>query len=131
MKKAVVFLLSVFLYANGLNWYSDYKQAFNDAKIQNKIVMVDISKHDCPPCEFMKNNVMSGKEVQEILDKDFILVDYYADADKLPEMFRKHYFNFTPAILFYDKNGNFIKGVYGATSYVRFLNVLQTLTKGK
>jgi thioredoxin-related protein len=131
MKKLFFLVISVFLFAQGLNWYSDYKKAFDVAKKENKIVMVDISKHDCPPCEFMKENVMSGKAVQNLLQKDFVLVDYYADTQDIPEKFRKHYFNFTPAILFYTGDGEFIKGVYGATSYDRFLNELKTVVKGK
>jgi thioredoxin-related protein len=131
MKKLLFLFIGVFLFASNLNWYSDYKQAFSIAAKEHKLVMVDISKHDCPPCEFMKQNVMSGKEVQNLLQKYFVLVDYFADTEDIPEKFRKHYFNFTPAILFYTPDGKYIEGVYGATSYEHFLNVLKNLTKGK
>ncbi|AZV46979.1 hypothetical protein C3L23_06750 [Nautilia sp. PV-1] len=130
MKKLIFLFISVFLFAQNLNWYSDYQKAFNVAKKEHKLVMVDISKHDCPPCDFMKQNVMSGKEVKDILLKNFVLVDYYADTDNIPEKFRKHFFNFTPAIQFYTADGKFIRGVYGATSYENFLSVLKQIVKG-
>jgi len=130
MKKLFFLLLGVYLFASNLNWYSDYKKAFEVAKKENKYVMVDISKHDCPPCEFMKDTVMSGGDVVKILNSKFVLVEYYADADDIPEKFRKHYFNFTPAILFYTNDGKFITGVYGDTSYTHFLEELKKIIKG-
>jgi thioredoxin-related protein len=131
MKKLVFLLVCVFLFAQNLNWYSDYQKAFNAAKKEHKLVMIDISKHDCPPCDFMKQNVMGARDVKNILIKNFVLVDYYADTESIPEKFRKHYFNFTPAILFYTSDGKYIKGVYGATSYEHFLSILKKIVKGK
>jgi len=112
-----------------LKWLTNYKKAFDIAKKENKIVMIDISKHDCPPCEFMKEVVMSGKEVKYILNKYFVLVSYY--PENIPEKFRKQYFNFTPAILFYSKDGKFIKGIYGARPYKVFLKELKEIINKK
>jgi len=130
MKKLIFLFLGVLIYAANMNWYSDYKKAFDTAKKEHKFVLVDISKHECPPCEFMKENVMSGGEIENILKEKFVLVDYYADSEDIPQKFRSHYFNFTPAILFYSSEGKYISGIYGATSYGHFLSVLKKITKG-
>jgi len=132
MKKVVLFFAAAVLFAQSLNWYSDYKKAFKAAKEQNRLVLVDISKTDCPPCEFMKNVVMDEKgEVNTILKNRFVLVKYVVPKNDIPEKFKKHYFDFTPAILIYDKNGRFLKAVYGATSYENFLKDLKSVLKGK
>jgi uncharacterized protein YyaL (SSP411 family) len=120
------------MYASNLNWYSDAKKAFEIAKKENKLVLVDISKDDCPPCEFMKDVVMDEKgEVNKLLKKEFVLLEYTVGKDKIPEKFRKHFFNFTPAILIYNKNSKLIKTVYGATSYKMFLSDLKSALKEK
>ena len=130
MKKLIFLLFTGVLFASNLNWYSDYRKAFEIAKNEHKYVIVDISKHDCPPCEFMKETVFSGGDVFKLLQKKFILVSIYADSGDIPDKFRKHYFNFTPAILFYNDKGRFIKGVYGARSYKEFLKDLKEVLKG-
>jgi len=112
-----------------LKWYKNYKKAFKIAQKNNKLVMIDISKHNCSACEYMREMVFNNNEVKTILKNKFVLVKYY--SNEVPKKFRSEYFNFAPTILFYNKNGKLIDEIYGASPYKKFLNELTKIIKGK
>lgn len=64
-------------FANTLEgWSTDLEKAFEDAKKQNKPVLVEFTGSDwCPPCIAMRKNVFSKKEFVDAASKKFILVE--------------------------------------------------------
>jgi thiol:disulfide interchange protein len=64
-------------FANTLEgWSTDLEKAFEDAKKQNKPVLVEFTGSDwCPPCIAMRKNVFSKKEFVTAASKNFILVE--------------------------------------------------------
>jgi thioredoxin-related protein len=130
MKKLIIFL-SVFLFAfevGKVNWLRDYKEAEKLALRENKIIMVDISKHNCPPCIYMEKKVYSNEKVAKYIQKNFIPLFYYADTDKIPFFPIGQYFTeVAPSILFIDKNGNLVYRVIGPREAREFLKILKKI----
>ncbi|QCT94354.1 thioredoxin family protein [Caminibacter mediatlanticus TB-2] len=125
MKKIILILVVSFIFGLNINNY-DYKKAFDIAKKENKIVLVNIIKKDCRYCNYMKI-VMNKTEIKNFLNNYFVLLIYY--PYELPEIFKKEYFNFVPTFLFYNKNGKLIKTIYGARSYEKFFKELKKIKK--
>lgn len=57
-------------------WGADVEKAFEQAKKENKPVLVEFTGSDwCPPCIAVRKAVLSKKEFYEKASKDFILVE--------------------------------------------------------
>jgi thiol:disulfide interchange protein len=57
-------------------WTTDLDQAFKQAKIHKKSILVEFTGSDwCPPCIALRNNVFSKPEFVTEASKNFILVE--------------------------------------------------------
>jgi protein disulfide-isomerase len=57
-------------------WLTDYKQAQQEAKAQNKPLLIEFTGSDwCPPCILMKKEVFTSPEFQSYAAKNFILLE--------------------------------------------------------
>lgn len=57
-------------------WTTDLTKAFEQAKAENKSVLVEFTGSDwCPPCMAMRKNVFSKKEFVDAASKKFVLVE--------------------------------------------------------
>ena len=57
-------------------WTTDLEKAFEQAKAENKSVLVEFTGSDwCPPCIAMRKNVFTKKEFVDAASKNFILVE--------------------------------------------------------
>lgn len=86
MMKAITWLASVTVGVAALTatafatapegWSTDLDKALEQAKAENKSVLVEFTGSDwCPPCIAMRKNVFSKKEFVEAASKKFILVE--------------------------------------------------------
>lgn len=57
-------------------WTTDLTKALEQAKAENKSVLVEFTGSDwCPPCMAMRKNVFSKKEFVDAASKKFVLVE--------------------------------------------------------
>lgn len=57
-------------------WSTDLDKAIEQAKAENKSVLVEFTGSDwCPPCIAMRKNVFSKKEFVDAASKKFVLVE--------------------------------------------------------
>jgi thiol:disulfide interchange protein len=57
-------------------WETDLDKAIEQARTENKSVLVEFTGSDwCPPCIMMRKNVFSKKEFIEAASKKFVLVE--------------------------------------------------------
>jgi thioredoxin-related protein len=57
-------------------WHTDLDKAIEQAKKENKSVLVEFTGSDwCPPCIAMRKNVFSKKEFIDAASKKFVLVE--------------------------------------------------------
>lgn len=67
------------------NVMNNYEQALALAKEQNKPLLIDFTGWACVNCRRMEENVWTVPEVQELIEKNFVLVSLYVDdRQKLP-----------------------------------------------
>ncbi len=113
MKKIVLVLLvlvsSVFA---EINWVG-YDAAFEQAKKDNKVVMVMLSKEGCPACEYMIDIVFEDDNVIEEFNKDFIGVHLDIHEDYVPEDLT---YIGTPTFYFLNKYGRKLDRIDGGAN---------------
>jgi thioredoxin-related protein len=62
--------------ADKFEWLTDYKQAQQEAKAQNKPLLIEFTGSDwCPPCILLKKEVFTSPEFQSYAAKNFILLE--------------------------------------------------------
>jgi thioredoxin-related protein len=125
MKKIILILLMLLTSAFAEGFYS-YKEALEDAKSENKVVMVFLTQVGCPSCEYMKTKVFRDSEVEKKLSDEFIVVELDIHADNVPAKFK---YIGTPTFYFVDKKGEIIDGIYGGLKTKSFLKELRLVSK--
>lgn len=114
-----------------VNWAMNYDVAVNLAKSQNKLIMIDISKSDCPPCKYLATKVYTDDEVASYINKHFVPLFYLVDKDNLPVIVENYFTGTTPTIMFLDPNGKLIYNMIGARPPKAFLNTLKSVVGDK
>ena len=124
MKKTLLALLFV---ASSLlaemNW-TTYDKAFEQAKAEDKIVMVLISRSDCGVCEYMKAQVFIEKAIIEKFNKRFVGVEFMKDKVSVPEHLE---FIGTPTFHFLDSKGNKLSMITGGKNAKSFSKALDSI----
>ena len=114
-----------------INWAMNYESAVNLAKSQNKLIMIDISKTDCTPCEYLAMEVYSDDKIANYINKHFIPLFYLVDKDKLPVIVQNYFTGTTPTIMFLEPNGKLVYSMIGARPPKVFLNILKSVAEDK
>jgi len=131
MRKIIFFLAATFLFAldwsGKVNWAMSYDLAKQLAKKQNKLIIVDVSLTNCPPCKYLATKVYTNNEVTEFINKNFIPVFYLAYQDTLPVEVQNYFTGSTPTIMFIKPNGELIYSFIGARPPKVFLEILKTV----
>ena len=108
---AVAFATSAF--ATPLEgWSADLAKALEQAKKENKAVLVEFTGSDwCPPCMAMRKNVFSQKEFVTAASKKFVLVEIDLPRgdpktkEKNQPLLEKHKVEAFPTVLLMDADG--------------------------
>lgn len=127
-------LLLVFLFACtvGISYaQSDYKTVIEQAKSQNKIVLLDFYTDWCIPCKQMEKHIFSQKRVDEILDKNFIKLRVDAEKGEGIDLARNYNVTGYPTLIFVTGEDKEIGRLYGAPSNVNFFLEVMNIVQGK
>ena len=63
--------------------FSDYDEAINYARKNNKPLLLDFTGYGCVNCRKMEASVWTNPDIAELLNKEFVLVSLYVD-DRTP-----------------------------------------------
>jgi len=63
----------------GFNPYFDYDEGLAYAKKVHKPVMIDFTGHACVNCRKMEANVWPDKQVSQMINQDYVLIQLYVD----------------------------------------------------
>ncbi len=114
---------------------NEYKQALEQARSENKLVLVTFTGYACTNCHWMKANMFPRPEIADAT-KDLILVELYTDGtdkesdenQKLED--EKLASNSMPYYAIFDANGNVLAKFDGLTrdaqEFLRFLKTRST-----
>ena len=120
-------------------WSTHIKEAFQQAKKEDKLVLVEFTGSDwCPPCIMMRKEVFSKKEFVEGASKDFVLLELdFPKKSETPtpkkhiRFAKQHKVSGYPTIVIFDAErqevSRFIASRY--TTPEKFLAHLQTVLK--
>lgn len=131
MKKFFLVLVGVFLFGfdwgGKVNWAISYNMAKNIAQSEHKLVMVDVSLSECPPCKYLASKVYTNDKVANYINSHFIPVFYLADKDEIPVEVQNYFTGSTPTILFIEPNGELFYRMIGARPPQDFLLILKAV----
>lgn len=118
-------LLTVSLFAAGINFEKDLDAAKQKAISQNKTLMIMYSTPTCPECNYMKKKVFKDKEIISYTNENFVsvIMDIKEDEKILPYKFIG-----IPTIYFADaKNMKLLSKKIGGTREAQFLDILKNV----
>ena len=104
--------------------YTDLFDAYDEAKAQNKIVMIMLSQKGCPGCAYMEDIVFTNTDVAKKLQEDYIVVHLDVHEDSIPEGIE--YFA-TPTFYFLDADEKVLKRLNGGENVKKFSETLSAL----
>jgi thiol:disulfide interchange protein DsbD len=104
------------------------------AKAAGKPVFLDYYATWCTDCNLMKKSVFSDSQVQQYMRNNFVAIqaDVTDQFDKRTQPMKDKFGVFgPPAFLFFDRNGNLVKKVYGLLSKDEFMALANTTAEHK
>lgn len=66
----------------GLNCFKDFDEGLNQARENNKAILLDFTGWACVNCRKMEENVWSKPEIHDLLKNDFVIISLYVDDRK-------------------------------------------------
>jgi thiol:disulfide interchange protein DsbD len=111
-----------------LPWISDLEAGKNQAKLENKIMMIDTYADWCVACKELDKYTFSSPEVSEKL-KSFILVKLdFTKKDEANEALRKSLGVIgMPTVIFFNPDGTEIKRFFGFKKKDEFLEIIASM----
>jgi len=128
MKKilSLVLLLSLSLLSsskmNTLGYFSNFDEAIAQAKKENKMVMMIMTKDGCPWCKKLKESVLLQDQVSSRIKNEFVALILNRDTDMYPSYYKTKY---TPTTYFIDANSE--EEVWSNIGYAKKKDFLETL----
>ena len=119
-----IFLAFVALQAAG-NLYS-FKEGITQSKKSGKPLLVYFYSENCPYCRQMDTYVLSDKEVETFINRNFVYSTVDIDNDEGDLISEKYRLHVTPSFLLLDKNGKEIHSFSGSRdkeSFIKELNI--------
>lgn len=101
-----------------------YMKSLNQAKDEDKILMLGIRATDCHYCDRIEKETLSDKSVQKALEANFVTLFYNQDLEPLPLGLQE---GMTPNFVFVDKNENIINMYPGMRNPDEFKEVLREI----
>ena len=112
----------------GLNWAVDYPTALAQAKMEKKLVMVDLYTDWCSWCKKLDRDVYANGTVAEKLTKSFVVVKVNPEKStggrELAKKFGTHGY---PHIVFVNGNGDKVSEISGYLSPDDFMKELDSV----
>ena len=111
----------------GINFQAkNLEEAKKLAKLENKLIFIDLYTTWCGPCKLMKKNTFPDAELGALFNKNFISL--YIDAEKEGiELAKKFKIVNYPSFLFLDENGELVQYDYGYYNAKQFLTIGQSV----
>jgi len=125
MKFLIIMIgLGMSLFAGELQFEHAFNKAVQEAKDQNKTVMMMYSAVWCPECNYMKDVVLKDQKVVDYIQKRFIVLTLDVQKDDLPKGFE---YPGIPTFFFLDQNAKEKDKIIGGDKADNFLQRLKAV----
>lgn len=108
---------------DGIAWSTNYQTGLQQAKQENKAVLVVFSASWCPPCSEMKKTTYKDSDVKQLVESKFVPI--YLDSDKEPALAEKFNLQGIPAYYVLKSDGSQVKSFVGYRDAADFSAVLK------
>jgi len=108
---------------DGINWESDYQAGLQQARQNNKAVLMVFSTTWCLPCNQMKKTTYKDTEVKALVESRFIPI--YLDADKETALSDKYRLEYLPTYYVLKSDGSEVGHFSGYLEAEDFLGELK------
>lgn len=105
-----------------VQWLNSIVVTFDKAKIEQKPIIVDVYTDWCTYCVILEKKIFPKPEVQSILEK---FIPLRINGDKFPNFKTKFGIKGFPALIFLDKNGNFLDKLTGMPDTQTLINFMK------
>ncbi len=106
--------------------FNSYSDAVKIAQDEHKIILLELVSTNCKFCKEMESEVLIQEEVQEAIQKDFVLAQVNVDQEELPLGLSRQ---MTPMFVFISENENVEDMRLGYIEEKDFLLLLATKSK--
>lgn len=120
-------LLCTSSFANAIEWKELSAKTFDQAKKENKIILLNLEANWCHWCHVMEDETYANKQVINYLNQHFITVK--ADQDANPELSNRYKDYGWPATIFINNQGIDIVKRAGFIAPDNFLRLLKAIVK--
>jgi len=103
---------------------NDTSLILKQAKKENKIILIEAMSQTCHFCKIMEEEVFTQENIQDKIDKDFVLITVDIDKTKLPFGLDKNYKGMTPSFFTIDADGKLMNEYPGSWSKEDFIEIL-------
>jgi len=118
-------LFSTTIFAAELAWQKDIYTAFEEAKKENKVVMVMVENKHCQWCKKMKHRTLYNDSVSKRLESYIVVKVMNKDINALKELPK---INGVPTIFFMKADKEVldsVTGYYDIPDFISFLNDIE------
>ncbi len=84
----------------------DWNSALKQAKVEKKLIFLDIYASWCGPCKMLKANTFSDGKVGEFFNKTFVNVSVDGEKGVGPQLAQKYRIQAYPSLIVTDGDGN-------------------------
>jgi thiol:disulfide interchange protein len=102
-----------------------WAKALARARVENKLIFLDVYATWCAPCKLMEKNVLNDKSVADMLNASFVPAKIDAEKDDGITLSQSYKVNVLPTFLLIDSQEKEIYRIEGYRSKVDFLNEIR------
>lgn len=123
MRWILIVLLSGLLHAGAVQWQSDYAEAFETAKREQKLLLLFLVQPHCGVCQRMVAEAFHDDAVADFVGRHFIALRLPIRSPQLPKAYRVE---MSPVLTFIDPEEDEIaEQVIGGRSAAQLLTLFQ------
>ena len=118
--------IAVCVQANvAIHWFDWEPKAFESARENNRLIMVNVGHEGCTACRFMKKNTFTDPAVVKVLNNNFVSIQ--VDSEARPDIGDRYSDWAWPATAFMRPDGTQVLALRGSMRPAKFMPILEDL----
>lgn len=122
----MVFSLLFVLSADEVKWLENYEEAFEEAKIEKKPLLVVMTKEHCRWCKKLEEKTLSNEKISAKISQKFVNVLLVRENSNFPRMLKSKIF---PTTFFIDNEGSIVHKMPGYWSIDDYSSIIDDALK--
>lgn len=106
------------------------EQAISKAKVENKLVLADMSAIWCPSCRKLDQEVLSKQAVKDAIEKNYIFSRTEYESKEGEKLMEKYNVRGFPTILVLDDSGKLVQQIPLTFDPEKFISLINQQAKG-